>query len=476
MMSTGVIHRRFGKETCNYGGSRIPDSLKMIFLESNRGNDVYVPPTDKAAFKVYERPKPAKIPTVIEPKIRKKLFRKPAAGGDNPANEPSECGGGRGESSSSQPQSHPSVEKPRRMLTGSRHERLKERSSKSKSKKSSSKADDDGASVKSGSNNTTDSVVSQSVPSYPSQRSPQVFLDVMLRTLGYSTDKYNTLETSYFNDPTPLQVSSFHARMQELVQSQDERRLNRIMSCGISPNPCNRHGDSVLHTACRSGWDTSVRVLIECGASVQVSDGAGRTPLHSAFFGTKPSYEIVELLIKKDRYMLQLSDRYGATPLAYIPRDQWGIWIDYFYSKRDHFWPRRNKRIDGIEGTPAKFLEKPNSAPLPDPSNALLPEMAAMVAEGKLTPEEARCLADDEGDEETSTYGDSASYCDSSLGESSNFGDSTVGDDDTNTYGDSTHTYGDSTYAESLDDYESIAGDDDDDEFACDTIGEEKQE
>ena len=34
---------------------RIPDSLKAIFLASNQGCEVYVPPTDKSAFKVFRK-------------------------------------------------------------------------------------------------------------------------------------------------------------------------------------------------------------------------------------------------------------------------------------------------------------------------------------------------------------------------------------------------------------------------------------
>ena len=34
-------------------GGRIPASLQAIFTASNQGEEVYVPPTDNSAFKVY---------------------------------------------------------------------------------------------------------------------------------------------------------------------------------------------------------------------------------------------------------------------------------------------------------------------------------------------------------------------------------------------------------------------------------------
>lgn len=36
-------------------GGRIPDSLKAIFLVSNQGKEVFVPPTDNTASKVFRR-------------------------------------------------------------------------------------------------------------------------------------------------------------------------------------------------------------------------------------------------------------------------------------------------------------------------------------------------------------------------------------------------------------------------------------
>lgn len=271
-----------------------------------------------------------------------------------------------------------------------------------------------------------------STSSYPSQRSPQIFIDVMLRTRGYPIETFRTMETSYYNAPTELQKSSYHARLQEMIRSSQEQKLREIMVCGISTNPCNLHGESLLHTACRNGYDGAVRVMLECGASVQVSDDSGRTPLHAAFFGTTPSYDIVEMIVIRDRNLLYLKDNCGATPLSYIPKDHWGMWIDFFYARRDVFWPRRNKRFDAMaEGSRSgvcspKMHEQPNSAPLPDPANALSLELASMVAAGKLSPDEAHFISsggdddDEDGDSTTcsgsgytSTYG---SICRSGCG------------------------------------------------------------
>ena len=420
------------RESHGFGGSRIPESLKLVFLQSNQGHEVHEPPQDKAAFKVFERKKRVDLkkdsPELGLPLGKSWHLHQPG----DPLGSCSNHSDGSWE------------RKGRKYLKGGLYDVLK--MPKVKSSEEKSNIGDLASEACALSETDKSESVSKPVASYPSQRYPQVFLDVMLRTLGYSTHQFNTLETSYCKDPTTLQVASYHTRLQDLALSKQEDKLRGIMSSGISTNPCNRHGDSLLHTACRSGWDACLRLMIDCGTSVQVSDGVGRTPLHSAFFGTNLSFEIVDLLIKKDRHLLHLRDRLGATPLAYIPRDQWGIWIDYFYSKRDQFWPRRNKRIDGVEQPPQKMHEAPNSKPLLDPSNALIPEMAAMVVAGKLTPEEAQCLMNDDDD----YTGDNETITESTWAES---------------------TYEDSTYQESLEDYERMS--DDFDGFHCGTIEEE---
>ena len=415
---------RVFRATHGFGGSRIPESLKRVFLESNRGKEVHEPPKDKAAFKVFEK-KQQRVDVKKESPL--------------------------GKSKSCSNHSEKGLKRKGRkcLKSGGVYDGLsipKVRSIQGKGNIGDLVSEAYDLSLTDNNNNKPESV-SQPVASYPSQRSPQVFLDVMLRTLGYSTQQFHTLETCYFNDPTTLQVASYHTRLQDLALSKQQDKLRGIMSSGISTNPCNRHGDSLLHTACRSGWDACLGLMIDCGASVQVSDGAGRTPLHSAFFGTNPSFEIVTRLIQKDRHLLHLCDRHGATPLAYIPRDQWGIWIDYFYSKRDQFWPRRNKRIDGVEPPPPKMYQAPNSQPLSDPSNALLPELAEMVVAGKLTPEEAQCLMNDDDDDDED--------------------DTTTGDNDTM----AESTWAESTYQDSLEEYEQMS--EEFDGFHCGTIEEE---
>ena len=63
--------------TTTMTGGRIPDSLKAIFMASNQGKEVYVPPTDNSASRVFRRNK--NTPSVLS-KPQYKCFQTPNFG------------------------------------------------------------------------------------------------------------------------------------------------------------------------------------------------------------------------------------------------------------------------------------------------------------------------------------------------------------------------------------------------------------
>lgn len=159
---------------------------------------------------------------------------------------------------------------------------------------------------------------------------------------------------------------------------------------------------------CRRGDVEFLRVLLNLGCSVQVSDDYGRTPLHDACWTAKPNFDVVEMLLRADRHLLHLMDCRGALPLSYVRKENWTAWLEFFATRNDLFWPRRN-HLQANEGPPPLALLQPNSYPRPDPVNALSAELANMVACGKIKPLEAeflRSCGDDSDDD--SNYDPSA--------------------------------------------------------------------
>jgi hypothetical protein len=68
-----------------------------------------------------------------------------------------------------------------------------------------------------------------------------------LSNRGYSTSAYETKNTAYYNKPTTYQKASYGSRMVEIVRRGDVEGMQKMMEMGLSPNPCNVYGESLVH-------------------------------------------------------------------------------------------------------------------------------------------------------------------------------------------------------------------------------------
>jgi hypothetical protein len=248
------------------------------------------------------------------------------------------------------------------------------------------------------------------VPLFPPLQSPQEFLDSALKTRGYSTQCFTTTNSGYRNDPTPFQLASYDVHILKMVVlDKDPHALVDVLTCGISPNACNRFGESLLHRVCKFGQDKLLQVLLECGADIQVSDCAGSTPMHEVCRRSRPSFKTFELLLKQDARLIHMQDSAGAAPLSFVRADQYGAWNEFLASILDTYWKLRDSSA-GVQGPPPLALEKANSRPVPDPLNALSLELVALVASGRMEPDEAIAAHNPvEDDDDDTTWDDDAS-------------------------------------------------------------------
>ena len=242
----------------------------------------------------------------------------------------------------------------------------------------------------------------------------------MIKARGYSTKKYVSLEGGYYCRPTPLQQASYGTRISSGVRAQDSGLVKRLLDAGLSPNPCNNYGESLVHTVCRKGHTQLLHTFLDAGCSLQVTDDYGRTPLHDACWRAEPSFECVLMILDSDKNLLNLCDARGTTPLGYVSKANYGKWIEFLESKLDRFWPARDVETEGEERPPALTSRPPHSIPVPDPVHALPLEVAAMVASGQMEPEEAIYLEEDD-DSEFGSDSDDSSY-DSDSDDSSSVG------------------------------------------------------
>ena len=217
---------------------------------------------------------------------------------------------------------------------------------------------------------------------------------------------YTTTNSGYRNAPTPLQLASYDVHILKMVViNKDQHALLDILTCGISPNACNKFGESLLHRVCKFGQDKLLKIFLDCGAVIQISDGAGRTPMHEVCRRPRPSFKTFELLLQQDSRLIHMQDAAGAAPLSFVRVEQYSAWNEFLESILDTYWKPRDASA-GLQGPPPLALEKSNSRQVPDPDNALPLELAALVSSGRMEPEEAITTNNPAEDDEDSTWDD----------------------------------------------------------------------
>ena len=138
----------------------------------------------------------------------------------------------------------------------------------------------------------------------------------------------------------------------ELVSTVRENDLSGVKALhinqGRSLSCCNRFGESLLHMACRRGFESIVLYLIQtANVSVRITDDCGRTPLHDALWHKECQYVILDLLVRTDPVLLLTCDKRGHSPFAYARREHWANWRQFLWDRREHM--KHVLNIDELE-------------------------------------------------------------------------------------------------------------------------------
>ena len=242
----------------------------------------------------------------------------------------------------------------------------------------------------------------------------QDYFDSLLRERGYHNVRtYNTLSTGYYHRPTELQLASYGPKVLELVKTNNISGMYEALTvAGLSPNPCNAYGESLVHMACRRGYTELLNLMVHAGAALQICDDYGRTPLHDACWtgAAQPALDIVhQLTVDCDRCMWFLKDSRGALPLSCVDKDhvkQWKDWLDAhmdsmfppMHCADNHANPVTNKLLlvhpqNESRGISPLSVSAPISASLMK-LEPLSVELIQMVAKGALSPREARVMSE----------------------------------------------------------------------------------
>ena len=374
--------------------------LQTVFLSSNRGKDVSVAPSERVASKTFfknwffQRQTTAPVVPRTQKLYRSMIFYPDSNNNDSSLES---------EIVVSDESQKNTIQQPSPPPVNSASPRSSPRSSPREPK----------ARIKETTPSTTAPIVI----------SPQGYLDSLLQQRGYSSQKFRALETAYYNKPTPLQLASYHVHLVEVMKHNDGKSLQELIRAGLSRNPCNQHGESLVHTVCRRGDYKLLQVMIGVGASLQVADDHGRTPLHDACWSWSSSFAAVDIVLQHDPRLIHMMDARGATPLMYVRNENWPSWLKFLRSRTEIYWPRRNVEKEGKQPPPPLTLEGPNTRPMPNPEDALPIDLATMVASGRITPNEAAFLriedSDDDGEDDSgSTCHSDSDYSDSDYSDS----------------------------------------------------------
>ena len=223
----------------------------------------------------------------------------------------------------------------------------------------------------------------------------------MMRERGYNVPLVETIQTAYRSTPTPLQIASYGPRMIQIVRSSDELALRETLAVGLSPNPCNQHGESLLHAICRRGDHKLLAIMMEAGSILQVCDDFGRTPLADAFWAPNPAFEVVEMILSKDPGMLFMKDKRGSLPWTYVTKKHWPQWFEWLDQNLDRFFPEG--KADSFAMSEMSTMPPDAMAGSNEPKASLSLELIGMVASGEMTPQQARIMAESGPDTEEAT-------------------------------------------------------------------------
>lgn len=136
---------------------------------------------------------------------------------------------------------------------------------------------------------------------------------------------------------TEDELSNYGVDVVTACRDENLEELRSLHEGGRSLSCCNRYGESLMHMACRRGFQSIVTFLTEsAGCAIRITDDCGRTPLHDALWNRDCQYGIVDMLVRSDPSLLLLCDKHGHTPFAYSRREHWGVWKQFLWDRREH--------------------------------------------------------------------------------------------------------------------------------------------
>lgn len=173
---------------------------------------------------------------------------------------------------------------------------------------------------------------------------PMDFVLSLLRAKGIIARVEPSMSSQKFLPPSEEQIELYNIEILTAVRDQNIELLQSMNQSGRSLQCCNRFGESLIHMACRRGFYSVVRFMVEeANVSLYVKDDYGRTPMHDACWAPSPNFSLMELLIKHAPEQLFLADVRGHTPLSYVRKHDWAEWKRFLSERESLLVPKESK-------------------------------------------------------------------------------------------------------------------------------------
>ena len=181
-------------------------------------------------------------------------------------------------------------------------------------------------------------------PTPDSDIRPQDFLWALLEFKGHAPKCFPSFSIpGFFLPVTPEMIDGYDMELVTAIRQQNVAQLEQIAKARPSIQSCNRFGESIVHTACRTGSVPILECLMKNGVSLRVRCEAGRTPLHDACWTSHVNFDLIRLLVKQCPDFLYITDQHGFSPLAYFEKSRpelWKPWNNFLLDNHELLLPR----------------------------------------------------------------------------------------------------------------------------------------
>jgi hypothetical protein len=180
---------------------------------------------------------------------------------------------------------------------------------------------------------------SSDLPDPNVHESPEEFLQklvkIMCSGLELETKKARSLE-GFFAKATEQQVEAYTTAVVSVCRNNDLAGLKELQAKGQQLNCFNRFGESLLHMACRRGFEDIVDFLLQQpDIDIRICDDNGRTVLHDACWNPSPQLKICKQIMERDPTLFFISDNRGCSAFQYARPEHWDIWRKFLLDNRE---------------------------------------------------------------------------------------------------------------------------------------------